>query len=115
MPQVAALNALVNQAPFNQLIGGVYTTIWIRSGGESYTASGRRKSDGAVVPLPGVAGAVLVSELDAILRGTQSVDVEVNGAAYGFTRIGTVGSIEYAVTEHALIPQSVRGTPTVVI
>ncbi len=43
MPQTAALKALVNRTPFNQLIDGLYSTIWIRKTAEGYAVSGRRK------------------------------------------------------------------------
>jgi hypothetical protein len=115
MPQAAALTTLVNQSPFNQLIGGLYSSIWIKKQGNGYLVSGRGKADDAVVQLAGADAPARVIDLDGVLGGTTTVDVEVGGAAYGITKMAIVGGTEYTMTEHARILPSARGLPTVVI
>ncbi|WP_176317703.1 hypothetical protein [Burkholderia vietnamiensis] len=115
MPQAVALANLVNQAPFNQLIGGMYTSIWIQMKAGGYTVSGRSKADDAVGSLPNVGAPALVIDLDAVLGGAETVDVKVAGAAYGITKVTIVGGTEYTMTEHARIPPAARGVPSVVI
>lgn len=41
MPQAAALANLINQKPFDQLIFGMYSSIWIQVKGGGYIVSGR--------------------------------------------------------------------------
>lgn len=115
MPQAAALTALVNQTPFNQLIGGLYSSIWIKKKADGYAVSGRSKSNDAVVSLAGAGARALVIDLDGVLGGAKTVDVKVGGAAYGITKMAIVGGTEYAMTEHARIPPAARSEPTVVI
>ncbi|ASW03875.1 hypothetical protein [Paraburkholderia aromaticivorans] len=115
MPQAAALTTLVNQMPFTQLIGGLYSSIWIKKKAVEYAVSGRRKSDDAVVSLAGAGAPALVIDLDGVLGDAKTVDVEVGGAAYGITKMAIVGGTEYAMTEHARIPPAARGVPTIVI
>jgi hypothetical protein len=115
MPQNAALNALVSQTPFNYLIGGQYSVIWVKKTVNGDSVSGRRKSDDAVVSLASAGAPALVRDLDSALGGALRVDVEVGGVAYGITKIAIVGGTEYAMVEHARIPATARGVPTVVI
>lgn len=115
MPQAAALTALVNQAPFSQLIGGLYSSIWIQNKTNGYSISGRNKANDAVVSLVGAGAPALVIDLDGVLAGSNTVDVKVGGAAYGITKAEIVGGTEYTMTEHARIPPPARGVPTVVI
>jgi hypothetical protein len=115
MPKTAALNSLVNREPFTQLIGGLYSTIWLQDMLGGYTVSGRRKSDDAVVPLPRDAAQALVTDLDSLLGDAQTVDIQVGSVAYGVTKCAIVGGVEYIVSEHVRIPPSARGEPTVLI
>ncbi|CAB3735407.1 hypothetical protein LMG22037_05963 [Paraburkholderia phenoliruptrix] len=115
MPQATALTSLVNQAPFNQLIGGAYSTIWIQKKGNGYAVSGRSKADESVMSLTAVGAPALVIDLDGVLGGGDTVDVKVGGAAYGITKTPIGGGTEYIVTEHARIPPSARGIPTIII
>ena len=111
-----ALTALVNQVPFNQLVAGVYTTIWLQDKGAGiFTISGRTKVDGQVRQLSAANGAALVQQVLAVTQGEKFTDVSVGGVDYGITVFPVVGGIEYVVTEHARIPPSQRGQPTDVI
>ncbi|MGC4418485.1 MULTISPECIES: hypothetical protein [Cupriavidus] len=115
MPQTATLNSLANRTPFDQLIGGLYSTIWITKTIDGYAISGRSKADDAVVSLAGDGAPALLNDLDSVLAGEPCVDVQVGRAAYGITKMAIVGGTEYAMTEHARIPPTGRGEPTVVI
>ncbi|MBU9439109.1 hypothetical protein KTE91_28930 [Burkholderia multivorans] len=115
MPQAAALANLVNQTPIDQLIFGMYSSIWIQVKSGGYTVSGRSKVDDAVGSLPNAGAPALVTDLDGVLGGAETVDVKVGGAAYGITKVTIVGGTEYTMTEHARIPPACRGVPTVVI
>lgn len=115
MPQTSALKALVNRTPFDQLIGGTYSTIWIRKTAEGYAVSGRRKADEAVISLAGDRAPSLLIDLDSVLGNGRNVDVRVGSTTYGITKMPISGGTEYAVTEAARIPPAARGEPTIVI
>lgn len=115
MPQAAALANLINQKPFDQLIFGMYSSIWIQVKGGGYIVSGRSKADDTVGSLPDAGAPALVNDLDRVLGGAETVGVKVAGAAYGITKMTIVGGTEYTMTEHARIPPAARGVPTVVI
>lgn len=115
MPQIAALNALITQTPFDHLIGGVYSTIWIRKTSAGIAVSGRRKADEAVISVPCAGAQFLLNELDSVLSNGESADVQVGGAAYGITKMDIVGGTEHVMTEHERIRPEARGEPTLVV